>query len=299
MKEIVSIIIPTFNRKTLLSETLKSVANQSYQNWECIVIDDGSTDETEDYMNEFCEKNPKFKFFKRPESVRKGASSCRNFGIESSKGEFLQFLDSDDLLGKTKLEEQMKLLKNEKEDTLMTCKWGFFSDERDLYRRFKFEYKSYKNLSPGHRLLDVFGKNKEFFPLHVYLFPKKIIKKSGLWNEELSNNDDAEFFMRVLFSVSHICFAPNAEVFYRLHPGEKLSDLHSKKKFEDAIRSWELMEVYLKNKTKGKFGSQFIRSGKLMVHTRAIKKCPDIIEEHYKFFKSVIPFHERLFKKFF
>ncbi len=300
MKHLVSIIIPTFNRKDFLPETLKSVSDQTYENWECIIIDDGSTDGTSIFMQEYCERNLKFKYFQRPINLNGGASSCRNLGIKFSKGEYIQFLDSDDLLGINKLEEQIKFLENEKGDVLLTCKWGFFSDESDMYRRFKYEYHSYQNFHPAHKLVGAFGKYKEFLPLHVYLFPKRVIEKIGGWNEQLTNNDDAEFFLRVILAVSRIIFVPSAEVFYRLHTGgTALSDLDSKDKFLNAIRSWELMEVYLKNIGKEKVGSKYIKSGKLMIYNRAHKKYPDLIWDNYCFFKSHIPLRERLLKKIF
>lgn len=94
----VSIIIPTYNRAHLIGETLDSVLAQTYQNWECIIVDDGSTDDSEFVINEFIKKDKRFRYFRRPIDIVKGASSCRNYGLQKAIGDFIVFLDSDDLL---------------------------------------------------------------------------------------------------------------------------------------------------------------------------------------------------------
>lgn len=93
----VSIIIPTFNRETLIQETLNSIIGQTYQNWEALVVDDNSTDKTCDIIRNFSKKDSRIKFIKRNRDP-KGAPVCRNIGIKNAKGEYVIFLDSDDLL---------------------------------------------------------------------------------------------------------------------------------------------------------------------------------------------------------
>lgn len=95
---LVSIIIPTFNRAHTLRDTLDSVKKQTYQNWECIIIDDGSEDDSVNLILKYIDADKRFKFYKRNRDP-KGAPTCRNIGIiEKSRGEFIQFLDSDDQL---------------------------------------------------------------------------------------------------------------------------------------------------------------------------------------------------------
>ena len=106
----ISIIIPAFNREDYISETLDSVLSQTYKNWECIIVDDGSTDETEKIVKKYIEQDSRFQFFYRPESKLKGANSCRNFGFEMAKGEYIKFLDSDDLLNSECLDKQVQIL---------------------------------------------------------------------------------------------------------------------------------------------------------------------------------------------
>ncbi|ESU25964.1 hypothetical protein FLJC2902T_29760 [Flavobacterium limnosediminis JC2902] len=95
---LVSIIIPTYNRAHLISETLDSVLAQTYTDWECIVVDDGSTDTTEEVVMDYVAKDTRFQFNIRPKNAIKGASSSRNYGLSLCKGSYVLFLDSDDWL---------------------------------------------------------------------------------------------------------------------------------------------------------------------------------------------------------
>src|SRR5699024_7007376 len=98
MSALISIIIPTFNRAHLIGETLDSIIAQTYQNWECIVVDDGSTDNTDEVLKAYCEKDPRFVFITKPKQLLPKPSASRNLGIKLSKANFINFLDSDDLM---------------------------------------------------------------------------------------------------------------------------------------------------------------------------------------------------------
>ena len=117
-------------------------------------------------------RDSRIQFYKRPAIKKKGASSCRNYGLELAKGELIQFLDDDDLLDKNKLEAQVKAYSGRKE--LLTCKWGGFTDNSDFKSLFKYRYHSYKNFKKGVQLLNTFGLYNEFFPPLVYLTPRRI-----------------------------------------------------------------------------------------------------------------------------
>ncbi|RJE70871.1 glycosyltransferase family A protein [Reichenbachiella sp. MSK19-1] len=94
---LVSVIIPSYNREALIAETLQSVLSQTYPNWECIIVDDGSTDNTKGVVQQFIKKDKRFKLFDRHREP-KGAPTCRNIGATKSKGEYLIFFDSDDIM---------------------------------------------------------------------------------------------------------------------------------------------------------------------------------------------------------
>ena len=102
-------MIPTYNSERFISETLDSVLGQTYPNWECIIVDDGSTDRTIDICNEYLKKDNRFKFFKRDRQP-KNASTCRNIAFEKSGGDYIIFLDSDDLLAEFCLEQRFNYI---------------------------------------------------------------------------------------------------------------------------------------------------------------------------------------------
>lgn len=93
---LVSIIIPTYNRAHLISETLDSITAQIYTNWECIVVDDGSTDGTDRLVDDYVKKDNRFKYFINERT--KGAQGARNTGLLNAKGDYIQFFDSDDIM---------------------------------------------------------------------------------------------------------------------------------------------------------------------------------------------------------
>jgi glycosyltransferase involved in cell wall biosynthesis len=99
----ISIIIPTYNRACLIRETLDSIKAQTSPHWECIVVDDGSSDDTEAIVAEYSEGDSRFSFYLRDREP-KGAPTCRNIGLQHSKGEWVIFLDSDDLLNSKLIE---------------------------------------------------------------------------------------------------------------------------------------------------------------------------------------------------
>jgi len=107
-ENVVSIIIPLYNRENEIVLTLKSVLNQSYTNWECVIVDDRSTDNSEKVVKRFVEQDSRFKFLRRNKSTSKGPATCRNIGINKASGSFIIFLDSDDILDLKCIENRIK-----------------------------------------------------------------------------------------------------------------------------------------------------------------------------------------------
>jgi glycosyltransferase involved in cell wall biosynthesis len=104
----ISIIIATYNRAAYIEETLKSIQNQTYTDFECIIVDDGSTDRTEEMVLEFVKNDKRFNYLHRPDNVAKGANYSRNYGYTFSKGSHIKFFDSDDVMLPHHLETSMK-----------------------------------------------------------------------------------------------------------------------------------------------------------------------------------------------
>jgi glycosyltransferase involved in cell wall biosynthesis len=107
---IVSIIVPNFNKGSYIAETLESVINQDFAEWEIICIDDGSTDDSLSIIQKYAKSDNRIKLHKR-EREPKGANTCRNIGISKANGDFIMFLDSDDLIGSRTLSNRIAFQK--------------------------------------------------------------------------------------------------------------------------------------------------------------------------------------------
>ena len=119
----VSIIVPCYNQAIYLAECLNSVFEQTYSNWECLIIDDGSPDNTFEIANLFIEKDKRFKYFKKENG---GLSSARNYGIKQSLGEFILPLDADDKIHQDYISEVVKIFVKDETITVVYCKARLF-----------------------------------------------------------------------------------------------------------------------------------------------------------------------------
>ena len=127
MKELVSIVIPTYNRSHLIKETLDSVIAQTYQKWECIIVDDNSTDHTETVVQRYCKTDSRFRFYKKPKNLLQGPSAARNYGFTKSKGTYINWFDSDDIMHREKLETDLKHIQSGEYDFTISQS-QFFSE---------------------------------------------------------------------------------------------------------------------------------------------------------------------------
>lgn len=287
---LVSIIIPTYNRAHLIGETLDSVLEQTYQNWECIVVVDGFTDYTMELLEFYIEKDLRIKFHQRPNNRKEGANACRNYGFELSKGEYIQWLDSDDILTKDKIKDQLRFLNLLNKFSIATCEFGYFTSLSSNFVTRK-NLSTYINFDSGVKLLWKLGRAREYFPLHVYLTPRILIECVGGWNENLSINQDGEFYTRILLITEKVVFV-DTQVFYRASTSGNISVLNSREKAEGLINSWKLIEKHIYSKI-GNSKHPYVLNGKLTVYNRIEMRYPGLISEYYKYFKSVIPFLKR------
>ncbi|GAA4883838.1 glycosyltransferase [Flaviramulus aquimarinus] len=126
MDELVSIIVPCYNQAKFLEETLQSVMDQTYTNWECIIVNDGSTDNTEAVSLRWCKLDERFKYLSKANG---GPSTARNEAIKISKGNFILPLDADDYISKNYLNKLLPELQNNKSLGIISCYTKFFSDD--------------------------------------------------------------------------------------------------------------------------------------------------------------------------
>ena len=292
MTPVVSIIIPTYNRAHLIGETLDSVIAQTFSNWECIVVDDGSKDYTNELLDFYSEKDPRIYFYHRPSNRRKGANACRNYGFELSKGKYVQWLDSDDILLQDKIEAQINLLVLTDIKAVAICKFGYFNKARSL-NHIRENIKTYQNFRNGKDLLLCFGRFKEYLPLHNYLASKELYTGIGEWNEDLLINQDAEFFSRVLVKAAPIEFA-ETKVFYRVGNTKSTSSFDTPLKAQNAINSWKMIQQNI-----GDEDHLYILQAKEVLYKKLQYQYPKLIRRNLFFFKSILSLPKFLMLKIF
>lgn len=126
--DLVSVIVTTHNRCNLMKRAVKSIQNQSYANLEIIIIDDNSSDNTKAYADELVKNDSRIKYIKIPKSESKGGNYARNKGIDNSRGEYVAFLDDDDVWHSNKVEKQLAHLKKHIELGAVSCEMRFVYD---------------------------------------------------------------------------------------------------------------------------------------------------------------------------
>lgn len=286
---LVSIIIPSFNRAALLPETLNCLLSQIYSNWECIIVDDGSTDNTKQVVSNYITTDLRFSYYERPSDKPKGANACRNYGFEKSKGVFIQFLDSDDLLSVNKLKVQVETFIQKPSTSVVTCKYGFFKNEIKQVN-IKENEAYYNNFNTGYNLLNAFGIKGGYFPVHVYLVKREIIKMAGKWNETLVVNQDGEFFSRVLLNANTVVFVHNAIVYYRLDSGNNTSTTKFPNKNEGRIYSWRLINQNIHEKVNVK-NALYVKKAKDIMFKNMFRDDAKVIYKNGFFFKKQLLKH--------
>ncbi|MGE8339828.1 MAG: glycosyltransferase family 2 protein [Flavobacterium sp.] len=189
---LVSIIIPTFNRAHLIAETLDSVLQQTYQNWECIIVDDGSIDNTVEIINEYIKKDNRFQLHHRPIDRLPGGNASRNYGFELSKGEFINWFDDDDIMIDTFISKKLELFS--KEIDLVICSGTFTDQNLNILRNIDLEVKSY------------LFKDYLLWKLQILtpsiLFRKSFLKNKELFKVNITRGQESELFSRLFYNLN-------------------------------------------------------------------------------------------------
>ena len=237
---LISIIIPTFNRAHLISETLDSVLAQTYPNWECIIVDDGSTDTTDEVVGEYVKKDSRFQYHHRPKDRKKGPCACRNYGFEFSKGEFIKWFDSDDIMYSELLEKQVGTF--EEAIDCSVCKVAYYDFEKNETLK--------ENSINSNQLIEDYLVGRITFYVSGPLWRKRFLNnRKELFDENLFNLDDWDFNLRMLYKNPKVVFIDRPLIKYRVHENS-LSKEIGKLNFDEIqseIRAREKHIAILKN----------------------------------------------------
>ncbi|MBO3099915.1 glycosyltransferase family 2 protein [Gelidibacter sp. DF109] len=193
----VSIIMPTYNRAHLITETLDSIIAQSYIHWECLVIDDGSSDNTMVVINKYTNRDSRIKLFCRPESKPKGANACRNIGLEKAQGNYVVFFDSDDLMTENHLEVKVHAMQKYNCDYVITRTEYFNHTSEKLRNYYNFEdFKISK--------YNYIAQNINWLTLDICI--KRDLATRIRFNEALQSGQEYNYFSILVHHSTHAYF---------------------------------------------------------------------------------------------
>ena len=205
---LVSIIIPTFNKSNYISQTLESVIKQTYLNWEAIVVDDCSTDETQIIIKSLHLANPKITYFFS--DVNKGGNYCRNTGLRKASGKYVMFLDGDDLITQTCLENRVEYMEAQSDMDFSVFPLNCFRKETGDIPFYQWK----KSNDPLKAFLISVFPWQTMQPMFKYTF----LKTTNGYDENLLRLQDVDFFTSILLlpAVKYSQIEGPADCFYRI-----------------------------------------------------------------------------------
>ena len=281
MAELVSILIPAYNAEHWVRDAMLSSINQTWPNKEIIVVDDGSSDNT--YKVAKALESKTVKVVTQPNA---GACGARNNAFKLAQGDYIQWLDADDLLHPEKISLQLSRRDGGRDSlTLLTCAWGNFFFCQD---RAKFVPDSlWQDLSPVDWMVAKFTDSVWMNP-SSWLVSRRLTELSGPWDNKLSlsGDDDGEYICRIITNSQLVKFVPEAKSYYRLGSFESLSWRSVEKapeplylsicqciahlrSLEDSSRTRQACKIFLQNRV-----SNFNPN-----HAKIIEKCSILAQE--------------------
>lgn len=267
MPPLVSIIIPVYNASTFIAKTIEFTLLQTYKNVELIIIDDGSKDSSFEIARQYEKDNVMV-----VKQANRGASAARNLGISLAQGEFIQFLDADDFIHPLKIERQIATLSDYSDLHLIGGTWQRFTNNLgDLNGDI---------LPNTQKEIQCFDKvewliNRPMMIPHTWLVSRRLIEMAGLWDEQLTLNDDGEFFYRVIAASSGVIIDRRAETYYRSFNSQSLSSRDDRKSMLSWISSIKSYKKIMENLA-GDRGNDSVDRYFYLLYYWCLNKYPDL-----------------------
>ena len=235
MKPLVSILIPAYNAEEWIADTIRSAMAQTWEPKEIVIVDDGSSDRTYDVAKQFASETVRVY---RHEN--QGPSATRNKAFSLCRGEYIQWLDADDLLAPDKVETQMRVMPIEDKRTLLSSAFGAF-----IYRPHKAQFVPtdlWCDLSPAEFMLRKMAQRLSM-QTSTWLVSRELTEAAGPWDTNMHVNNDGEYFCRVLLACDAVRFVPEAKVYYRAVGSTSVSYVGKSNKKMDAL--WRSMQLHI------------------------------------------------------
>lgn len=218
MTPLVSIIIPCYKQAEFLPIAVDSVLRQTMHDLECIIINDGSPDNTHEIATALAVNDKRIRYIKQE---NRGLSGARNRGLKEARGEWIQFLDADDVLLPNKLQKQLEALAYSQAPSLSFCDY-YFCDAKDINKRItkRHDYE-HPRLRHDNPVIDLVSRWETdlSIPAHSFLFDVRLFTKPGIsFDEKLPNHEDWDCWMQIFNQKPIIVPLHQELVVYRQHP---------------------------------------------------------------------------------
>jgi glycosyltransferase involved in cell wall biosynthesis len=241
MKPLVSILIPAYNAEPWIADTIQSALRQTWAHKEIVIVDDGSRDATLSIARQFVSKNVSV-----ITQENQGAAGARNTALQLYQGDYVQWLDADDLIAPDKIAQQVEALnRHESKQTLFSSAWAYF-----MYRPTKAKFiptPLWCDLSPTEWLVRKMGLGLHM-PDSTWLVSRELTQAAGPWDVGLARDNDGEYFCRVILASNSIRFISDGRSYYRRAGSTSVSYIgRSRKKQDSLLRSMRLHMEYLRS----------------------------------------------------
>lgn len=234
---LVSVLIPCFNAGPWISETLESVLAQTWRNLEVIVVNDGSTDNCRAILDGYLSKG-----ITVIDQSNRGQTSALNRCLVAATGDYIQYLDADDILAPDKIERQMiRLIRHP--DCIATSEWARFQED-PASANFA-EYETWRDMDPVDWLVANWWDGGGMMYPAMWLLPRKIVNLIGPWRDDLTLINDTEYFTRAVLAAKQVLFCKGTRTYYRSGIEGSLSKLRSHKGWVSQFKALGLCEGYL------------------------------------------------------
>lgn len=238
----ISVIIPVYNVAPYLDQCLESVINQTYNDWECILIDDGSKDNSGEICDKWGKIDSRFRIIHQ---INQGVSAARNRGIKESRGEYIVFIDSDDWVNPNYLFDMLNAI-DKNNDLIVSGNNHYYPNG---------EIETFKPTNKQN--IELSAKTTSFFIQNIGLLygPTSLLYKSNIIKEnnisflkEYSLGEDLLFNFQYLKNVRHIHFLPIANYNYRIMNSGSLTSIYRDNIFDIQYYQWKVQQEFLISK---------------------------------------------------
>lgn len=245
---LVSILIPNYNKAPYLRETLNSVLDQRYTNWECIIVDDHSTDDSWRVLEKYSEMDLRFQIFKRPNNLSQGGNAARNYAFQVSKGDFINWFDSDDIMNSDFVSSKIEAFY---EYPLL----DFVISDLKVFKVTIIDSVNYKSIDLSQKNINYpleALKGNFWLGSPIPMFKRSFLVNNKLFDNSLIRGQEAEFFNRILLRNPNFMFVKESILYWRQYGESKTSLFKSASKLEKAVLTFPshflIIKEYLKSK---------------------------------------------------